>query len=151
MEESLEFVKADMLKAAAGGIQAQDIRTYSGQTLAYIGDAVYELYVRSMIVMQGDAPANRLHKRASQLVKAQTQAWMIRQLEPLLEDEELHAFKRGRNAKTYTSAKNATMTDYRMATGFEALVGYLYLKNDYERMSYLIRYGIQKFLEEKQS
>lgn len=126
----------------------QDIKSYSPLTLAYIGDAVYELMIRTMIVGHGNAPVNKLHKRSSQLVKASTQAELIKILEPMLSEEELHVYKRGRNAKAYTTAKNASMIDYRMATGFEALIGYLYLQNNYERAIFLVRTGIEKYSEE---
>ena len=102
-----------------------DVREYSALTLAYIGDAVYEIIIRSYIVGKGNAPVERLHKRSSRLVKAETQANLIMAIEDQLTEEEHAVYKRGRNAKSYTMAKNATMSDYRKATGCEALVGYL--------------------------
>lgn len=123
-------------------LKEPDARAYSPLTLAYLGDAVYELIIRTIIVEQANAPVNKLHKRSSTLVKAAAQAEMIRKLEPILTPEEAAVYKRGRNAKSYTVAKNATMTDYRMATGFEALVGYLYLKREYERILALVHAGL---------
>ena len=85
---------------------------------------------------------NQLHRRASSLVKASAQSAMMEILEPVLTEEEHSVYRRGRNAHSATMAKNATMADYRRATGFEALMGYLYLKEDYQRMLELIRLGL---------
>ncbi len=111
------------------------IRTYSPLVLAYIGDGVYELVIRTILVKQANCPANRLHKKASSLVKASAQSGMMEILEPLLTEEEESVYRRGRNAHSATMAKHATMADYRRATGFEALMGYLYLKEDCSRMT----------------
>ena len=121
-----------------------DVREYSALTLAYIGDAVYEIIIRTYIVGKGNAPVERLHKRSSRLVKAETQANLIMAIEDQLTEEEYAVYKRGRNAKSYTMAKNATMSDYRKATGCEALVGYLYLTERYERLTELIHTGLTK-------
>ncbi len=126
------------------GFQDADLRTYSPLTLAYIGDAVYELVIRTLLVKHGNAQTNWLHKKASSLVKASAQAEMIEKLLPILTEEEEAVYRRGRNAKSYTMAKNATMSDYRKATGFEALMGYLYLKEDLGRMIELIRLGLDR-------
>lgn len=125
------------------GIKKQDVRAYSPLTLAYIGDAVYEIIIRTIIVERGNAPVNKLHKRSASLVKAPAQAAMMTVIEPMLTEEEAHVFKRGRNAKSYTSAKNASMIDYRIATGFEALVGYLYLSDRYDRIVTLVKAGLE--------
>lgn len=121
-----------------------DIKTYSPLTLAYMGDGIYELIIRTLLVKQGNAQASKLHRKASSLVKASAQAAMIQALKEELTEEEFAVFKRGRNAHSGTMAKNATMSDYRKATGFEALMGYLYLKGDWERMFYLIKQGLTK-------
>ena len=123
-------------------LEPVDLKTYSPLTLAYIGDAAYELVIRSLVVEQGNAPVNKLHKRSSHLVKAQTQAEAAVKLLDVFTEEELAVYKRGRNARSHTMAKNAEMIDYRMATGFEAVMGYLHLKQDYERMVTLIHLGI---------
>mgnify|MGYP002799589045 FL=1 len=115
---------------------------YKRQTLAYIGDAAYELVVRTVLVSRANTQVNKLHHAASNLVKAETQSRMIDVLEPHFTPEEEHIYKRGRNAKSYTSAKNASITDYRRATGFEAVMGYLYLKGEFTRMLDLIKLGI---------
>ena len=123
-------------------LEDQDIRSYSPLTLAYIGDGVYELIIRTNLVKKGNCPVNRLHKKASSLVKAAAQSAIIEKIEEELTQEEHDIYRRGRNAHSPTMAKHATMADYRRATGFEALMGYLYLKEDYERMITLVRKGI---------
>ncbi len=126
------------------GLEEQDLRTYSPLTLAYIGDAIFELVVRTVLVERKNTQAEKLHKAATKIVKAETQALMIEALKEDLTEEEMAVFKRGRNAKAVTRAKNATMSEYRRATGFEALMGYLYLKGDIARMIELIHLGVEK-------
>ncbi len=140
----------DKLKMEGMGIEKQDICSYSPLTLAYIGDGVYELVVRSMIVTEANAPVNKLHKRSSELVKAETQAKMAFYLRDndMLSEEELRVLKRGRNAQSYTKAKNASVSDYRWATGFEALIGYLYLSNENDRMLEIITTGLKVAMAE---
>ena len=123
-------------------LENQDLRSYSPLTLAYIGDGVYELIIRTILVKKGNCPVNRLHKKASSLVKAGAQSAIMEVIEEKLTPEELSVYRRGRNAHSPTMAKHATMADYRRATGFEALMGYLYLKEDYTRMLTLVRMGI---------
>lgn len=136
MEKSLNCLKEVFQ------LEDQDIRSYSPLTLAYIGDGVYELVIRTILVKKGNCPVNQLHKKASSLVKAAAQSSMMEKIEPLLTEEEHRIYKRGRNANSATMAKHATMADYRRATGFEALIGYLYLQEEYARMVTLIRAGI---------
>lgn len=126
------------------GLEEQDLRTYSPLTLAYLGDAVFELIVRTVLVERKNTQPEKLHKAATKIVKAETQAQMIELLKKDLTEEELAIYKRGRNAKAVTRAKNATMSEYRRATGFEALMGYLYLKGDTERMIELIHEGAKR-------
>lgn len=121
-----------------------DIRTYSPLTLAYIGDGIYDLVIRSIVVAKGNTRAGELHKRTSRIVKAHTQAEMIEKLLPLLTEEEEGVYRRGRNAKSPTMAKNATMSDYRKATGFEALMGWLYLCDDFPRLVELVKEGLER-------
>lgn len=123
-------------------LEDQDLRSYSPLTLAYIGDGVYELIIRTILVKKGNCPVNRLHKKASSLVKAGAQSAIMEVIEEELTPEELSVYRRGRNAHSPTMAKHATMADYRRATGFEVLMGYLYLKEDYTRMLTLVRMGI---------
>ena len=124
------------------GIAEVDIRTYSPLTLAYIGDGIYDLVIRSVVVGKRNTRAGELHKRTSQIVKAHTQAEMMEVLLPLLTEEEADIYRRGRNAKSPTMAKNATMSDYRKATGFEALMGWLYLQDEFERLVELVKTGV---------
>lgn len=141
MEKGLDLF-SDYLKEQFK-LEDLDMKTYSPLTLAYIGDSIYDLIIRTLVVCQGNCPANKLHKRSSALVKASAQAEMIEKIMPLLTEEEEQIYKRGRNAKSYTMAKNASMLDYRKATGFEALMGYLYLENQMHRMIDLIKEGIR--------
>ena len=136
MEAGLSYIK-ELFQ-----LEDTDIRTYSPLTLAYIGDAIYELVIRTILVEKGTTQVNKLNQRANRLVKASAQSEMIEKLKPHLTEEEMAVFKRGRNAKSYTMAKNATMSDYRRATGFEALMGYLYLTEQWERMLELIKLGM---------
>jgi len=124
-------------------LDTQAAKTYSPLTLAYIGDAVYELIIRTIIVDQGNAPVNKLHKKSSSLVNAKAQAGIAIRIGEYLTDEELAVYKRGRNAKSNTVAKNASITDYRLATGFEALAGYLYLNDQMKRLVELIKRGLE--------
>ena len=148
MGESLSFFKeAFQLKEVDAGM-------YSPLVLAYVGDAVYEIMIRTKVVNGGSVQVNKLHKRSAALVKAETQAKMVMELMDELTAEELAVYKRGRNAKSYTMAKNASMKDYRMATGFEALIGYLYLSEQNHRLVELVSRGLSKigaFTEENES
>ena len=141
MEESISLL--DLIKQGLE-LKEVDIRAYSPLTLAYIGDCVYDLVIRTVVVERGNEPANKLHKKTVAYVKAQTQASMIEALLPYLTEEEEAVYKRGRNAKSYTSAKNASIGDYRKATGMEALVGYLYLTGQEARIMELIKTGLKE-------
>ena len=125
------------------GIEQKDIRTYSPLTLAYIGDAVFDIIIRSILVNKGNTPVNKLHQRASQVVKAQTQAAMVLALMDQLTDAEADWYRRGRNSKPHTKAKNASTMDYLEATGFEAVLGYLYLTGDMDRICELVTRGVE--------
>ena len=143
MEENLNILKE------ASQTEAGDVREYSPQTLAYMGDAVYELLIRTKVVTHGNAPVNKLNKKASQLAKAGAQSAMAEILAEYFTEEELSVYKRGRNAHSYTKAKNATTGDYRRATGFEAVFGYLYLKGDMLRISELFSLAMEEYKEKK--
>lgn len=127
-------------------LKENDIKSYSPLTLAYIGDAVYEIIIRTIVVSEGNTQVNKMHKKSSNLVKAETQANIIKAIMDDLSEEELTVYKRGRNAKSYTSAKNASISDYRMATGFEALIGYLYLNSQTERLTEIVKLGLSRVL-----
>jgi len=109
---------------------------YSPLVLAYLGDAVFELYVRAMLVGEANTSVNELHRRAREFVSAGAQAGMYHLLLDELTEEEQAVMKRGRNAKTNT-ARNAPVNDYRHATGLEALFGYLYMKGEHDRALWL--------------
>ncbi|MBV1757956.1 MAG: Mini-ribonuclease 3 [Dethiosulfatibacter sp.] len=115
----------------------KDPRLMSPLQLAYIGDAVYELLVRSYLIEKHDMNVNDLHKNAILFVKAEAQAEAFRCIENDLSEEELRFVKRGRNAKSVTVPKNAKLSDYRYATGLEALFGYLYMSNQMSRIDEL--------------
>lgn len=108
-----------------------------------MGDCVYDLIIRTVVVERANRSANDLHKKTVQYVKAQTQARMIEILLPSLTEEEEAVYRRGRNAKSYTVAKNASVGDYRKATGLEALIGYLYLMDRMDRALELVDSGIK--------
>ncbi len=139
MEESLSIYSAIIEKFA---MEKQNIRTISPLTLAYIGDSVFDLTIKTMVVGQGNSPVNKMHKKVSEIVKAHGQVLMYEAIKDILTEDESSVFKRGRNAKSYTSAKNATKIDYRIATGYEALIGYLYLQDKMDRVLELINIGL---------
>jgi len=114
-------------------------------TLAFIGDCIYDLVIRTIVVEQGNAPVNKLHKRVAGYVKAPSQMEIYHLIQDELTEEEQAIFKRGRNAKSYTSAKNASIVEYRNATGLEALVGYLYLDKKFNRVLELMHIGVERF------
>ena len=144
INERILFMKIDSYIKSQFDIKEVDIRTYSPLALAYIGDGVFDLVIRSVIVGKGNTKASKLHYQTSYIVKAETQAKLIEALESELTQEEVDVYRRGRNAKSPTTAKNASMADYRKATGFEALIGYLYLKDDFARVVELTKLGLEK-------
>lgn len=138
MEESLKcFKEALRLKEA-------DAASYSPLVLAYLGDAVYELAIRTLVVNEGNRQVNKMHRESASLVKAGTQMEFLLAIENELTEEEKSVYRRGRNAKSVTMAKHATMKEYRMATGFEALMGYLYLQGRLERLAELLGLGLER-------
>ncbi|WP_147568608.1 Mini-ribonuclease 3 [[Clostridium] dakarense] len=121
-----------------------ELITMSPLVLAYIGDTIYESYIREYLIRQNiNKKVNDLHKSAVKYVKAKAQATIMHEIEEELTEEELRIYKRGRNQKSHTSPKNADIIDYKHATGFEALVGYLHLGNEKERLDYIISKGIK--------
>lgn len=123
------------------------IGEYSPLSLAFIGDAVYEVYIRTYILSKGNMPPHKLHIQAANFVKAKSQAKVMHQIAEHLDEEEAEIARRGRNAKSGTIPKNADVTDYKNATGLESLFGYLYLTGKTERLNQLIELSI-KIIEE---
>jgi len=115
-----------------------EINTLSPLTLAFLGDSVYEMFVRTKILSMGNRPANELHKIAVGYVKAKAQAQAAHKILETLSEEETEIYKRGRNTNIHTVPKNADMADYRHATALEALIGYLYIKGDEKRLSEIL-------------
>ncbi len=113
----------------------------NGATLAFIGDAVFELLSRSYVLEHGSKQPDRLHKHNTAIVNAAAQSAMFGVIQDKLSEEELSIYKRGRNASTATTAKNQTIGDYRRATGLEALFGYLYLTDQKDRARELFELG----------
>ena len=131
MEESIKMDKIKLI-------------TMSPLVLEYLGDTVYESYIREHLIRQNiNRKVNNLHKLAIQYSKAKAQATIIHELEDELTEEEMKIFKRGRNQKSHTAPKNAEIIHYKYATGFEALIGYLYLSEDKERLEYIVKKGIE--------
>lgn len=112
--------------------------------LALVGDAVYELYIRNYILSEdSELSVHKIHVKAINYVKAKAQSTVIRCIEDILTEEEIYIYKRGRNAKSGTIPKNAELLDYKNATGFEALIGYLYLTGNKERLSLVLEKSIE--------
>ena len=123
-------------------LPAKDINSYSGLSLAFIGDGVYEMVIRTLILSKGNMPVNKMHKQCSELVKAPTQSAMIQAMYEQLTKEEQAVCRRGHNTKPHTKAKNASTEDYLWATALEALCGWLYLQKQEKRLMELIRMGL---------
>lgn len=121
----------------------------NGVALAYMGDAAYEVYIRSHLIEQGMTKPTKLHHVATNYVSAKAQAALIRQMEAdqFLTETEWEYFKRGRNAKSYTHAKNTDVLTYRVSTGFEAVMGYLYLSDQQERLAEIAAWCIKQVEE----
>ena len=141
MEKSVGF-EFDSYMQEVFQMKEVDVHSYSPLTLAYIGDSIYDLIIKSLVINQGNRQVNKLHKETSMYVQASTQSLMMRAMQEELTEEEHAVYKRGRNAKSVSPAKNQSITDYRRATGFEALLGYLYLKKEWKRMLDLVKIGL---------
>ncbi|MCI8709665.1 MAG: ribonuclease III [Dorea sp.] len=142
MEESVTW-QFDSLMEEMFEMREADVKEYSPLTLAYIGDSIFDLIMKSLVVNEGNQPVQKLHLRTSRFVQASAQSRMMRVLQEELTEEEHAVYKRGRNAKSVSPAKNQSVTDYRRATGFEALLGYLYLKKEWKRMLSLVKMGLE--------
>lgn len=150
MEKSVGF-ELDSYMREVFHMEEVDIHTYSPLTLAYIGDSIYDLIIKSLVINQGNKQVNKLHKETSSLVQASTQSLMMRVMQEHLTEEEHAVYKRGRNAKSVSPAKNQSITDYRRATGFEALLGYLYLKREWKRLIDLVKIGLDSIEKQEES
>ena len=148
MEKSVGF-EFDSYMQEVFQMKEVDVHSYSPLTLAYIGDSIYDLIFKSLVINQGNRQVNKLHKETSMYVQASTQSLMMRAMQEELTEEEHAVYKRGRNAKSVSPAKNQSITDYRRATGFEALLGYLYLKKEWKRMLDLVKIGLDSLKEKE--
>ena len=119
-----------------------NIDSYSPLTLAYIGDSVYDLIIKSLVINEGNKQVKKLHQETSHMVQASAQSEMMRVIQGVLTEEEHAVYRRGRNAKSVSPARNQSLTDYRRATGFESLMGWLYLKSDWMRIIDLVKIGL---------
>lgn len=141
MEESLSMLK--QISRTFGGCDS-DIRAYSPLTFAYIGDAVFEIVIRTVIIgSKGQRSINSLHKQTTRVVCARTQALIAEAVYDRLTEEEQDIYRRGKNAKIHSSAKNASLSEYHKATGFEALLGYLFMRDEVLRITEIVREGIE--------
>lgn len=122
-----------------GKFTKNDARQMNPLVLAFIGDAIYEIFIRTYLVHRNrDMSVHKLHVKAIEFVKAHAQSEFIKKLEQELNEEEVYFFKRGRNSKSGTIPKNADVQEYRAATGFETLIGFLYITEQDERLNYLL-------------
>ncbi|NMA49236.1 MAG: Mini-ribonuclease 3 [Tissierellia bacterium] len=146
MEESLE--KKSFVDSLRDDLDQESLKMMAPLQLAYIGDSVYELFVRTMILSK-DENVNKLHKKAIKYVKANAQAESLTKLEELLTDEEKSIVRRGRNAKINTLPKNAELSEYKRATGFESLLGFLFLSKNDKRLIELLEIAHRTPVEEE--
>lgn len=142
VEQQLDTYMQEIFK-----LKEVDIKEYSPLALAYIGDSIYDLIIKSLVLNEGNCQVQKLHLKTSFYVQAKTQSLMMRTLQEHLTEEEHAVYKRGRNAKSVSPAKNQSVTDYRRATGFEAVMGFLYLKRDLRRLLYLVKTGLDSLKE----
>lgn len=127
-------------------MKSKDAKLLNGLALAYMGDAIYEVYIREYLLNSGQTKPNQLHQTATNYVSAKAQASLIEKMleKDILSEEEQNYFKRGRNAKSYTKAKNTDVSTYKTSTGFEAIFGYLHLTGQSERLEELMSWCISE-------
>lgn len=142
MEKSIEFGLEHYISRIPG-MEPVDPKTSSPLVLAYIGDCVFDLIIKRMVTGRGNRQVHKLHEETSHYVQASAQSFMMREMQEHLTAEEHAVYRRGRNARSVSPAKNQSITDYRRATGFEALIGYLYLGGEYERLTELVTIGLE--------
>ncbi len=149
MEKSIVFELDDCIREMLE-LKEVDVNSYSPLVLAYIGDCIYDLIIKTMVISGGNKQVHKLHEETSTYVQASAQSLMMRAIQPCLSEEEHAVYRRGRNSRTVSPAKNQSITDYRRATGFEALIGYLYLKKEYHRILELVKTGLQNLSNDNQ-
>ena len=137
MEKSVIMEENNIFREINKDLNEEDILMLSPLQLAYIGDAVYELLIRTYLLSR-DISVNKLHRMTTKYVKAKAQSDIVNAIRGTLTEREINVVKKGRNAKSHTSPKNADLIDYKYATGFEALMGYLYLKKEYNRIDEIL-------------
>lgn len=128
-------------------LNEKDAKLLNPQVLAFVGDGVYSLYIRHKMVINNNSSGQRLHSEVINFVKAKGQSNFIDKLLPMFTEEEMSVFKRARNHKTLSQAKNANIIDYKRATGLEAVIGYLYLTNQTKRLNELLSYSVGEINE----
>ena len=141
MEKSIEH-GLDYYIGTMPGTEKKDTKDYSPLALAYIGDCVFDLVIKTRVAARGSRQVHKLHEETSHYVQASAQSFMMRAMQEHLTEEEHAVYRRGRNARSVSPAKNQSITDYRRATGFEALLGYLYLNQEYDRLTELVTIGL---------
>ncbi len=149
MEKSVEYGLEHYI-AEIPGMAQTDPRSVSPLVLAYIGDCVFDLIIKLMAAGKGNRQVHKLHEETSRYVQASSQSFMMRSMQEHLTEQEHAVYRRGRNSRSVTPAKNQSITDYRRATGFEALIGYLYLNHEYARLTELVTIGLQSMEERNQ-
>lgn len=150
MEKSIVFELDDCIREMLE-LKEVDVNSYSPLVLAYIGDCIYDLIIKTMVISGGNKQVHKLHEETSTYVQASAQSLMMRAIQPCLSEEEHAVYRRGRNSRTVSPAKNQSITDYRRATGFEALIGYLYLKKEYHRILELVKTGLQNLSHDQEN
>ena len=120
-------------------LSENELNQLSPLVLAYIGDSIYEVFIRTFLISDSTGSVNKLHKRSIEFVKAKAQSEKIHRIMEFLTEDELDIVRRGRNAKSGTIPKNADVTEYKYATGFESLIGYLYLRKNFDRLMQILK------------
>ena len=141
MEKGMTFEFYDHIRDVLG-LKEAEADSFSPLVLAYMGDCVFDLIIKSIVVSRVNKQVQRMHDENSSYVQASAQSLMMRTIQQHLTEEEHAVYRRGRNTKSVSPAKNQSITDYRRATGFEALLGYLFLKKRYARLMELVRIGL---------
>lgn len=141
MEKSVELDFFEYLEECFSP-EKTEAEQYSPLDLAYIGDCIFDLIIKTLVIRKGNKQVQKLHRETSRYVQASAQSEMMRAMQEQLTEEEHAVYKRGRNAKSVSPAKNQSITDYRRATGFEAVLGYLYLKKEWKRLLDLVKIGL---------